>query len=121
MTTTLHTDSPIVIAKEARKAIRAAFPGVKFSLTNSRGTGYGWIHLSWTDGPTSREMDEFIAPFDARLGGYTHINTYRNYSPEAEAWAAQQLVEHPGRWDNDYDHDGSTYYAQRKCLAQHSF
>lgn len=37
--------------------MRAAFPGVKFSLRGSRGTGYGWFSLSWTDGPTTRQAD----------------------------------------------------------------
>ena len=36
---------------------RAAFPGVKFSLTQSRGWGASW-NLSYIDGPTSEEFEE---------------------------------------------------------------
>lgn len=113
--TTTDTTSPIQIAKDARKAIHAAFPGLKFSLTNSTGTGYGWLHLSWTDGPTDRAMRTVVDTFDARLGGYTHINSSRRYSTEAETFAAAQVADNPGRWDDD------TYYATRKVLADTTF
>jgi len=117
-TTATHYDSPVEIAKDARKAIRAAFPGLKFSLTNSTGTGYGWLHLSWTDGPTDEAMKAVTNQFDARLGGYTHINASRHYSPEAEAWAETQVA---ATWLSNYDHDGSTYYTRRRILAGHTF
>lgn len=121
MTTTLHTDSPVQIAADARKAIRAAFPGVKFSLSGSRGTGYGWLHLKWTDGPTDRQMRETVEPFNARLGNHHHINSSRSYSAEAETWAASQLEIHQGRWASDIDFGDSTYYAQQACLSEHDF
>jgi len=115
-TTATHHDSPVQIAKDARKAIRAAFPGLKFSLTGSTGTGYGWLHLSWTDGPTDRRMTEIVSEFDARLGGYTHINSSRNYSAEAEAWAVKENAKHPGL----YDWDGE-YFGTRRILSDTSF
>lgn len=31
--------------------LAAAFPGIAFSVRQSRGTGYGTIYVSWTDGP----------------------------------------------------------------------
>lgn len=119
MTTTQHYDSPVTIAQDTRKALRSAFPATKFSLTGSRGTGYGWLNLSWTDGPTNEQVAAITDEFDARLGGYTHINSSRHFSAAAEAWAQTQIEAHPGYWYSDYDQDGATYYAGRKCLADH--
>jgi hypothetical protein len=113
MTTTSLT--PVEIAKDARKAIRAAFPGLKFSLTNSSGTGYGWLHLSWTDGPTDQAMRDIVDTFDAMLGGYTHINSSRRYSVDAETFAAAEVAANPGRWD---DND---YFATRRVLYNTTF
>ncbi|RFA12150.1 hypothetical protein B7R22_17115 [Subtercola boreus] len=109
-------DTPVTIAAEARKAIRAAFPGLKFSLTGTRGTGYGWLRLSWTDGPTDKQMREVTQPFDVKLGGHAHINASRKVSPAAERWARDQIAAHPGRWDQPHDFGGD-YYAVQACLA----
>lgn len=46
-----------------RAALRDAFPGVKFSLRMSRGTGHGWFNLDWTDGPTARQVDAVTHTF----------------------------------------------------------
>lgn len=40
-------------AQILRKRLRAAFPGVKFSVRMARGTAYGWLHVDWTDGPVN--------------------------------------------------------------------
>lgn len=55
--------SAVETGKEIRKALKAAFPGVKFSLRMSRGTGYGWFHLDWTDGPPASEVDPVANQF----------------------------------------------------------
>lgn len=40
-----------------RKALKAAFPGVKFSVRSSTYAGGASIDVSWSDGPTAREVD----------------------------------------------------------------
>lgn len=109
--------------KEIRKALRAAFPGVKFSLRGSRGTGYGWFSLSWTDGPTTRQADAvtngFRSSYFDGMDDSTHsipatvyaledgtlyepryhcngVNSSRDYSPEATAWARSYIDAHGG-------------------------
>jgi hypothetical protein len=120
--------------QEIRKALRAAFPGVKFSLRGSRGTGYGWFSLSWVDGPTTREADAvcngFRSSYFDGMDDSTHtipatmyaledgtlyephwschgVNTQRDYSPEAEAWARSYVDAHggPDLFSNDYGPD----------------
>lgn len=108
---------------EIRRALRAAFPGVKFSLRGSRGTGYGWFSLSWTDGPTTRQVDAITGGFRSSyfdgMDDSTHqipatmyadtdgvirehryhcngVNTQRDYSPEADTWARSYIDAHGG-------------------------
>jgi hypothetical protein len=52
-------------AQEMRKALRAQFPGVKFSVRMSRGTGHGWLSVSWTDGPTEQAVQEVASYFQS--------------------------------------------------------
>lgn len=100
--------------KEIRRALRLAFPGVKFSLRGSRGTGYGWFSLSWTDGPTTWQVDAITNGFrssyfdgmddstrsipatmyagdDGVIREHRYhcsgVNTQRDYSDAATDWA----------------------------------
>jgi hypothetical protein len=116
--TALHDDSPITIARDARKAFRSAFPTAKFSLTGQRGTGYGWFSLSWTDGPTRAQVEEVIAPFDARLGQYHSILISRHFSQDARDRAAAEIAAHPGRWFSQDDTPGSNYFETMRCLTE---
>jgi hypothetical protein len=52
-------------AAALRSALREAFPGVKFSVRMATGTAYGWISLSWTDGPTSAQVRKIAANFES--------------------------------------------------------
>lgn len=97
-----------------RKALRAAFPGVKFSVRMSRGTAYGNANVRWTDGPTTAEVQEVTEQFRGEgFDGMTDSTTYtgrtveyqgktwrsgvglvlvtRDNSPEAVAGAIEQL------------------------------
>ena len=51
-------------AKLLKKTLRAAFPAVTFSVKLSRGTGYGYCDVSWTDGPTRQRVEAVVAPFE---------------------------------------------------------
>ena len=109
--------------KEIRRALRLAFPGVKFSLRGSRGTGYGWFSLSWTDGPTASQVDAITNGFRSSyfdgMDDSTHqipatmyadddgvirerrfachgVNTQRDYSDAATMWACDYVDSHGG-------------------------
>lgn len=115
--------SVVDTGKAIRHALREAFPGVKFSLRGSRGTGYGWFSLSWTDGPTTSQADAvangFRSSYFDGMDDSTHqipatmyadpdgvirehryscngVNTERDYSPEATAWAVSYMDAHGG-------------------------
>lgn len=116
--TTLDYDTKAT-AVEIRKALRAAFPGVKFSLRMERGTGHGYMHLAWTDGPEEAAvsavtdyfqssrfdgMDDCDKPLPDKLvfveGEQMPVTisyscrgvlTHREFSPEVKAWAEAQI------------------------------
>ena len=100
-------------AAELRKTLRATFPRTKFSARMSTGTGYGWINVTWTDGPTTKQVRALTDPFQSeRFSGMDDsyhatrntvtlvtgetvtpnpcgINGSRHISPEARGWAAR--------------------------------
>jgi Large polyvalent protein associated domain 29 len=43
-----------------RHALKAAWPEMKFSVRMARGTAYGWLDVSWSDGPTCRQVDDLV-------------------------------------------------------------
>lgn len=115
--------SAVETGKEIRKALREAFPGVKFSLRGSRGTGYGWFSLSWTDGPTTWQADAvtngFRSSYFDGMDDSTHqipptlyalddgtfyepryschgVNSSREYSTAAATWARSYIEAHGG-------------------------
>lgn len=59
-------------AKEVRKALRAQWPGVKFSVRKGTGTGSAWIRVSWEDGPRYEDVRQVVDRFEgARFNGMT--------------------------------------------------
>ena len=47
-------------AKLVRKALKKAFPGMKFSVRSSNYANGSSIDVSWTDGPTMKAVDEVV-------------------------------------------------------------
>ena len=50
-------------AKMVRTALKAAFPGVKFSVRSDRYSGGSSIDVSWTDGPTVKAVEAVTCRF----------------------------------------------------------
>lgn len=78
MNTTSQTKT--LDTKETAAAMRARlkqeFPGVKFSVRMSNGTGYGWLSVSWEDGPLDRTVKAITDTFESsRFDGMT--DTYQ--------------------------------------------
>ena len=48
-------------AKELRAALKAKWPGVKFSVTKS---GHNCADVAWVDGPTWEQVNKFCDPFE---------------------------------------------------------
>ena len=57
--TTAHVTLPAKdVARILRTHLRRVWPGTKPSVRMSRGTAYGNLSVSWTDGPTPREAEK---------------------------------------------------------------
>lgn len=58
--------------KLLKAELRREFPGVKFATRRSRGTGYGYVTISWTDGPTAREVSAITSGYEgSKFDGMT--------------------------------------------------
>lgn len=109
-------------AKMVRQALKAAFPGTKFSVRMGTGTGSAWLSVTWADGPTDSEVtplvdrysgsvwnangddsyvqnENTLMAFDgAELPEEVHfvvsgINTHREMSADAEAKVIENIKE----------------------------
>lgn len=62
---------------EIRKALKAAFPGTKFSVRGSKYAGGASTNVSWVDGPADREVYDFLQQFaGATFDGMTDSKSY---------------------------------------------
>ncbi len=52
-------------AKLVRQALRESFPGMKFSVRSQTYSGGASIHISWTDGPNSAQVEAIVDTFKA--------------------------------------------------------
>jgi hypothetical protein len=71
----------IAAAKNIRIELAAAFPGIKFSIKSRRFSGGDAIDVRWTDGPTSRQVDEIIDRYEA--GSFSGMDDLYTYSRSA--------------------------------------
>ncbi len=66
-----------------RKALKAAFPGLKISVRMGRGTAYGSADVSWTDGPSVDEVEAVTELFRGQgFDGMTDSTTYTGHTIE---------------------------------------
>lgn len=69
-------------SKNIKKELTLAFPGIKFSV---RSRYHGSINISWTDGPTTKEVDAITAKYeDGDFDGMTDCYNY-DHSAYGEA------------------------------------
>jgi len=74
------------VAKLIRAQLKAAFPGVKFSVRCSTGTASAWIGVSYDDGPTYDQVANIARAFEGRsFNGMTD-----NYDDQGTALIAGQ-------------------------------
>ncbi len=108
-----------------RAAVAKAFPGVKFSIRTKYGSCYSATFVSWTDGPTTAEVERITDAFSSKTfdgsDDSTHyhshdidgmkvqysgwINTHRDLSPafEARLAAAVALRQRETRYGHPLD------------------
>lgn len=81
MTTTTTTERAeyldvAELAAIIRRDLKATFPGVAFKVRSSRFSMGSSVHVSWTDGPLSADVDATIDRYDAQgFDGMTDSQT----------------------------------------------
>ena len=74
-------NSLVAAAKNIRIELAEAFRGVKFSVRSSRFSGGDAIDISWTDGPTSKQVEAITSKYAA--GGFDGMTDCYEYSQSA--------------------------------------
>lgn len=65
------------VAKIVRKALKAAFPGVKFSVRTDKYAGGSSVDVDWQDGPTIKQVDALVQRFaGATFDGMIDLKEY---------------------------------------------
>lgn len=89
-------------AKLLRKALKAAFPATRFSVRSHTYAGGASIHVGWTDGPTTKRVDEVAQQFrGATFNGMQDLMEY-----------------HTTTWQGEVVHMGADFvFTERKYSA----
>ena len=73
-----------------RQALRAAWPGVQFSVGMAEGTANGWLDVAWEDGPTSSAVNDVCGRYRGhRLAG--RDDTYPGQLNSLVQFAGEEL------------------------------
>ncbi len=81
-------------AKRVRKALKARYPGVKFSVRSSTYAGGASITAYHVDGPAERDVWTFLQQFSgADFDGMTDMKTYRDDVLFANADGTYELID----------------------------
>jgi conjugative element/phage-associated large polyvalent protein len=66
-------------AKLVRAALKAAFPGVKFSVRSDKYAGGASIDVSWIDGPAEKDVEKITDRYrGAQFDGMQDLKTYHS-------------------------------------------
>lgn len=66
-------------AEIIRKALKVAFPGIKFSVRTKYGSCYSATDISWTDGPTQEQVEWVTSDYTSRsFDGQTDSTNYHS-------------------------------------------
>lgn len=116
----------VTAAKNIRIELKAAFPGVKFSVTGRCFSGGDSIDVSWTDGPLAEEVNKITKKyqdgsfngmediyeynkdnsFTNAHGSAKYVQTHREMSDEARAVIIAKIEERTGKpFNMNYDYN----------------
>jgi hypothetical protein len=80
-------------AKKIRKTLKAAFPGVKFSVTSSTFSMGSSVYVSWTDGPMSSQVNAILSRFESgSFDGMQDMYTTTGYEWEGQIVVGAKYV-----------------------------
>ena len=88
--------TPVETSRIMKRALRKRFPAIKFSVRLSRGTGWGNCSVRWTDGPSTKLVQEITkrfegSGFDGMTDSSYHVD---NPLPDGRQTGISLLSEH---------------------------
>ena len=91
--------SPLVIAaKNIRAELKAAYPGVKFSVRVERFSMGNAIRVGWTDGPNTAQVDSIVTKYKAgSFNGMEDIYEYKRTDWKDAFGSAKYITTSRGR------------------------
>jgi hypothetical protein len=120
---------------DVRKVLKEKFPKTKFGVRSKTYTGGGSVTIEWTDGPSTKSVDEAVSHLNGRhfdgmddstsytrtketqsdgstreVQHYAYIFTERNYSKEFMTDVVAKLVEKTGEEAPEVKFDGKGAY-----------
>lgn len=113
MSTSYRYISTADTAKLAREALKAAFPGTKFSVKSKSYSGGSSIRVNWVDGPTAKEVEAVAGHFHgASFDGMQDLKEYHNseLNGETVAFAADYIF-----FNRDFSREFLTKCVQEAC------
>lgn len=99
------------VAKEIRTILKSNFSDIKFSVKCSRFSQGSAVNVSWTDGPTTVQVDELIARYGNSRSRF--IGTNRTHSREL----VTQAIAAWKKQNPEYAHITVTCEGETSCYA----
>lgn len=86
-------DSLATAAKNIRIELKRAFPSVKFSVRSKSYSMGNNINIDWTDGPTTKQVEEIANQYDAgSFDGMTDSYNYRKDRAFIDAFGSAKYI-----------------------------
>ena len=103
----------VVAAKNIRTELKRAFPGVKFSVRSDSYAGGNAVRISWTDGPTSEQVEKIADKYSGgSFDGMTDCYNHRR-SPWTEVFGEAKYIT-----QSRHDSDAAILSAARRVKAK---
>lgn len=115
-------------AKEIRQVLKMAFPGQKFEVSSKNYSGGNSINISYTNGPTQKEVERYVRDFEyGQFDGMTdmynitnrnknipqvkYLFVNRHMSPQLAKYLREELADYYSEWDSypDYEKERLMY------------
>lgn len=88
-----HFSDCVAAAKNIRKELKAAFPGVKFAVRSSKYAGGNSINVNYVDGPAREKVDEIINKYEyGNFNGMEDIYEYNEDMYFNEAFGGAKYI-----------------------------
>lgn len=87
-------EEPKETAKKIRRALKVAYPGVKFSVTTTTFSMGSSVDISWTDGPMATDVEEITNAFQScSFDGMTDSENNHGYWYDGRLYRGAHYVE----------------------------